>query len=317
MPPDVTLAGLSAPRFDGENYFRAPTAPRSRVDFTAQSPQFAQLEYQLYTPSGDVTGVLKLDGRVLDRTTFPAGQFIPNVMAGAFVSAGAHRFTLEYLCGERPCTLPRASPPGQPLPLRQYWTRLEQLPDQGIAARQDAGLGAERWWLNAPGSPLKITGAGPLYFDGVSFVRRLPDGEAELSWTQGKVLSASMLISAPQPFRVTTRAGREVAVQSGTALRPVSPAVSLSGQPTVQAVTVQVDCLGGAAGNTAAGPVKTGSGCAFLYAPQVAVLTAPPASGAQVAGASGAALLLILGLWRWLGLRLGQGLGLRRGARPD
>ncbi|CAM3627910.1 hypothetical protein [Deinococcus frigens] len=301
MPPNVSLAGLSAPRFDGVNFFRTPTAPFSTVDFTARSKQFVQLEYQLYSPSSDVTGILKLNGRVLDQTTFPAGQFIPNVVTGAFVSAGAHRFTLEYRCQAQPCAAP----------LSQYWTRLGQLPSQGVTARQDAGLGAQRWWLDAPDSPLKITGAGPLFFDGTSFVRRLPEKAFELSWTpgQGEVLSASLLIYASQPFRVTTRGGGEVLdVQSGDSSHAVSPAVSVLGQPKTQSLTVEVDCLKRmSAEKGESGHAEAGQDCAFLYLPQVVVLIANPDYGAQTGGATLAALLVLTGLWRWLRLAPGRG----------
>ncbi|MFK7602292.1 hypothetical protein ACI3L1_08785 [Deinococcus sp. SM5_A1] len=315
----MTLTGLSAPQFDGVNFFRRPTAPSSTVDFMAQGQQFVQLEYQLYSPPSDVTGILKLDGRVLDQTTFPAGQFIPNVVAGAFVSAGVHRFTLDYRCQGQPCAVP----------ISQYWTRLGQMPSGNITARQDAGLGVERWWLNAPDSPLEIMGAGPLFFDGTSFVRRLTDPSFKLSWTSGEVLNASMLVYASQPIRVTTRVGNEMLdVQKGSKVRSVSPAVSLVGKGKTRSLTVQVDCLegvsagkGGAGkagtgtagtgkagtgkagtGKIEAGTAGTGSGCAFLYSPQVAVFTAPPATAAQTGGATLAVLLVITGLWRWLRL---------------
>ncbi|WP_156039111.1 hypothetical protein [Deinococcus marmoris] len=294
----MTLTGLSAPQFDGVNFYRRPTAPFSAVDFIAQGEQFVQLEYQLYSPPSDVTGILKLDGRVLDQTTFPAGQFIPNVVAGAFVSAGAHRFTLDYRCQGQPCAAP----------ISQYWTRLGQLPSGNITARQDAGLGVERWWLNAPASPLKITGTGPLFFDGTSFVRRLTDQSFKLSWTSGEVLNASMLVYGSQSFSVTTRVGNEVlAVQNGAKNRSVSPAVSLVGKKKAQSLTVQVDCLKGvSAGKAEAGTAGIGSGCAFLYFPQVAVLTDSPATALQTGGAVLAALLVITGLWRWLGLAPGR-----------
>ncbi|WP_415790913.1 hypothetical protein [Deinococcus saxicola] len=260
----------------------------------AQGERFVQLEYQLYSPTENVTGTLELDGRMLDQTTFPAGQFISHVQAGAFVSAGAHRFTLDYRCRDQPCAAP----------ISQYWTRLGQLPSQGVTARQDAGLGVERWWLNAPDSPLEVTGTGPLFFDGTSFVRRLTDQSFTLSWTTGEALNASMWVYAPQPFRVTTRAGGEVLdVQNGNKSQGVSPTVSLMGQEKAQSLTVQVDCLKGvSAGKAKTGPAETGSGCAFLYSPQVAVVTALPATAAQTGEAALAALLVITGLWRWLGL---------------
>lgn len=294
VPSQVTLTGLSAPGFDGANYFRTPTSPHSAVTFESGTSEFVQLEYQLYSPSTDVTGILKLDGRVLDTTTFPAGQFISNVVAGDFVAAGPHRFTLEYRCEGQPC----AAPPSQ------YWTRLGQLPVPTAVARQDAGLGVERWQLYAPDSPLRVTGTGPLFFDGTNFVRRLTDPAFELSWADGNALNASMWIYAPQPFRVTTRAeGKVLDVQSGNKTQGVSSSVSLAGRKGIQALTVQIDCgPGKTAKQGEAGSVEAGSGCAVLYFPQVAVLTAPPATAAQSGGAALAVLLILTVLWHWLGL---------------
>ncbi len=301
VPSEVTLTGLSEPGFDGVNYFRTPTAPVSAVTFDSSTAEFAQLEYQLYSPSEEVTGILKLDGHVLDTTTFPAGQFISNVAAGDFVASGPHRFTLEYRCQDQPCAAP----------LSQYWTRLGQLPVPTTMARQDAGLGVERWQLYAPDSPLRVTGTGPLFFDGTNFVRRLTDPAFKLSWADGGALNASMWIYAGQPFRVTTRAeGKVLDVQKGNKTRGVSSSVSLAGQNAPRSLTVQVDCLPGTTEQKKAGPTETGSGCAFLYFPQMAVLTAPPATAAQSGGAAMAVLLIIAGLWHWLGLVPGR----RRGA---
>lgn len=296
IPTYVIMGGLSSPHFDGVNFFRVPTAPISTISFKSADKQFVQLEYQLYSPAIEVLGVLRLDGRELDHTTFPAGQFIPKVMAGAFISAGPHSFTLEYRCQDQPCDAP----------LSQYWTRLDQLPYPDSVDRQDAGLGVERWWLNAPDSPLKITGAGPLYFDGTNFVRRLTDQEFELSWPHAKALNASMWIYAPQSFRVTTRIGGEIlSVQNGNKSQGVTSAVSLTGKSTSQSLTVRVDCLeSGAVVGGKAGNADGALGCAFLYFPQVAVLTAPPATAVQTGGAAVATLLLIAGLWRWFGLAL-------------
>lgn len=91
-------------------------------------------------------------------------------------------------------------------------------------ARQGVGLHTERLVLNAPGTPLTVSGTGPLQFDGVNFLRRVTDRDIQLAWPEGKLLNASLYVYAPQPFRVTTRVqGQVVDVQRGSKLKGCLP----------------------------------------------------------------------------------------------
>lgn len=285
VPAGWTLSGLSAPRSDGVNEYRVPHGDRSTLQFSAPGATFAELEFQLYSPDQAVTATVLLDGREIGQKTFPADTFAANLRVGGFVHGGRHELTTIYRCQAGPCALP----------VSQYWTQVRITPARPETARQPAGLGVERWLLNAPDSPLTIVGAGPLVFDGVNYARAIPGQGVQLTWpqTDATTLNATMHIYAPQEIRVTTRVGQDVvSVQSGDKLRGVSPAVSLTSYPEARAVSVQVECI-------SRGVVS--SGCASLYFPQVLVLTASPPLTAGL-GAGLAAVSLILVLIRLLGL---------------
>ncbi|MFC6749941.1 hypothetical protein [Deinococcus aquaticus] len=214
VPAGWILAGLSEPKFDGVNYYRVPQADRSTLTFTLDAAQFVELEYQLYSPVMAVTATAVLDGQPLGRRTFPAGKFELPERTGAFVNRGVHKLTMTYLCDHKPCTVP----------VSQYWTQVRMVQPMPATARQGVGLHTERLVLNAPGTPLTVSGTGPLQFDGVNFLRRVTDRDIQLAWPEGKLLNASLYVYAPQPFRVTTRVqGQVVDVQRGSKLKGCLP----------------------------------------------------------------------------------------------
>jgi len=281
VPAGWTLAGLSGPKFDGVNYYRVPQADRSSVTFTLDDAQFVELEYQLYSPAQAVTATLRLGDQVIHQRTFAAGRFEPNERAGTFVPAGTHTVTWEYRCEGQPCAAP----------VSQYWTQVRTVPPMPPTARQAVGLHTERLVLNAPGTPLSITGTGALQFDGLNFLRRVLDRDVQLSWPEGKLLNASLYVYAPQPFRVTTRVqGQVVDVQQGGKLKGVSPAVSLTRFPDARSLTVTVDCLGTA----------VTQGCAYVYFPQVSVDTTAPVTVPVLGAAALAVVMGVAALWRLL-----------------
>lgn len=270
-PEELKLTGLSAPKFDGVNYFRQPTGPVSTLRFSTAGSRFVQFEYQLYSPGSTVTVKAALDGAVLDQRTFPAGKFIDNAVWGGFVPAGQHRISLTYSCS-----------PGCTQPLSQYWTKLTIVEDERVKAHEDTGLGTERLWLNAPASELKISGTGPVSFDGVNYRRPVEEGGFTLSWPEGKQpLNVGFTVFSVQPLRVTTRVGNElISVSRGDGRAQVSPVLSLVGHPKARSVTVEVECLSG------------GQGCASLYFPYVSVLSPAPLTQNLPMASFGAVLLL-------------------------
>lgn len=272
VPDGVTLAGLSAPEFDGVNYFRHPTAQISTVGFSTAGQRFVQLEYQLYSSGSAVTGQPGLDGQALDKTTFPAGKFDPIAVQGGFVVGGEHTLSLAYACV-----------PACAQPPNQYWTKLTVVEDVRVRASEDTGLGTKRLWLNAPGSELKISGTGPVSFDGVNYWRPIDAPAFTLGWPAGwQPLNIGFTINASQPFRVTTRVGKAVvSVKRGDRSTSVDPVLSLVGYPDARSVTVQVECLNGT------------PGCASLYFPKVGLRTPPAVSVPPVI--SGGLTLMLLG----------------------
>lgn len=286
VPAEWVLKGLSNPRSDGVNEFRVPDGATSTFQFTAPGATFAELEFQLYSPVIAVTGTVLLDGREIGQKTFPAGTFVANQRSGGFVQAGRHELTIMYHCQNGPCTMP----------ISQYWTQVRLTPARPNTARIPVGLNTERWILNAPDSPLTVTGTGALRFDGVNYVQFIPGSGIQITWPESPALplNATMQIYAPQAIKVTTTvASKVVSIQWGDASHAVLPVASLTADPGVRSVSVKVECVSKTAVN---------SGCAYLYFPQLSVMTPSPHPINDVLGAAAAVILALLLLTRWLRL---------------
>ncbi|MCD0164614.1 hypothetical protein [Deinococcus sp. 12RED42] len=281
VPAGWTLAGLSGPKFDGVNYYRVPQADRSTLTFTLDAAQFVELEYQLYSPAQAVTAILRLGDQVIHQRTFAAGRFEPNERAGTFVPAGTHTVSWEYQCEGQPCTAP----------VSQYWTQVRTVALMPAQARQAVGLHTQRLLLDAPDTPLSITGTSTMRFEGSNFLRYINNPQVKLFWPKGKVLNASLYVHASQPFRVTTTIqGKVVDIQQGNALMGVSPPISLVGFPDANSLTMTVECLG----------VVSTYGCAYLQFPQVTLDTTAPVTVPVLGGAALAVVMGLTALWRLL-----------------
>ncbi|GAA5534871.1 hypothetical protein [Deinococcus aluminii] len=283
VPTDWSLTGLSAPQWDGVNFYRTPSAPSSRLTFTTAAPRFVQFRYQLFAPETAVTGRVFLNGHLLDTFTFPAGEFVSREATG-YTRAGDNTLILEYLCGSSVC---------RDVPIRQYWTQVTLATTS--QARTDVGLGVERWTLDAPGSPLNVQGTGRLLFDNENYFRFVQGREFTLGWPEGThVLDTSFQVSADEPFRVTARVDGQIVTQKrGDRTTSVAPTLSLVEHPRATSLQVQVDCL------------SSHKNCARLYFTRASVVppnvAAPPTPTALFM--AGGLVLLALLLLAW-GLRL-------------
>lgn len=279
VPADWSLRGLSAPQWDGVNFYRAPSAPSSRLTFTTAAPRFVQFRYQLFAPEKAVTGRVFLNGHLLDTFTFPSGEFV-NRMATGYTRAGDNTLVLEYLCGSSIC---------RNVPIRQYWTQVTLA--KTSRARTDVGLGVERWTLDAPGSPLSVHGTGKLLFDNENYFRFVKEREFTLGWPKGtRVLDASFQVSADEPFRVTIRVDGQIVTQKrGDRATSVAPTLSLAEYPRATSLQVEVDCL------------SSHQDCARLYFTRASVLppevAAPPAPMTLLTAVGLALLALLLLAW--------------------
>ncbi|MFC3602516.1 hypothetical protein [Deinococcus soli (ex Cha et al. 2016)] len=279
VPVGWTLTGLSEPRFDGVNYYRAVQDNVSTVKFITDRAWFAEVEYQVYSKQ-TVNVKASLDGVPIGQRIFPAGRFVQNEFAGAFVESGNHVLTLHYSCLEGPCRSP----------ISQYWTRIRLNEAGQLSSRRQAGLNVERWLLDAPDSLIQADGVGPLRFDGTNYLRPITDEKVQLFWPKVDAINTTAYIYARQPIEVVTRVnGRIVGVERGDQTKGVSIAVPLKRQEST-GVSYTVRCLG-----------NTGStGCAYLYFPQVSVATIPPAGLGVHLGAVALTGLLLLGGWHLL-----------------
>ena len=270
VPVGWTLKGLSAPQWDGANYFRRPVDSESTIAFFSVEPKFVQLEYQLYSPISPVHSVVSLNGKIIGEKTFPQEKFINHYKLGAFLPTGPIVLSIRYECVGASCSKQ----------LRQYATQafLADLPPD--SSRQSIGLGVNRLWLNVPQSLLSMSGTGTVLFDGVHYFREVEDRVLSLSWVKARPLNMSFRVYAPEPFQVTTSVGgRVISVERGDKQNSVAPIVSLVPFPKTRSVELTVKCLG------------SGQPCGTIYFPQVSVK--PEHSGLTD---SGWASLLLLAL---------------------
>ncbi|WP_407541331.1 hypothetical protein Q0M94_08115 [Deinococcus radiomollis] len=275
VPAGWTQTGLSAPRSDGVNLYRTPAA-QTELNFKAPAGDFVQYGYQLYSPAQAVTGKVSLNGQQIDSFTFPPSQFQTHDVS-SFTRAGQNSLKVDLGCAPAPCDLTA---------LHQYWTRVALVPAR--SPRTAVGLGVERWWLDAPGSLLSVTGTGPLLYDNVNFLRYLTGAQVQLSWPAGsRIIDASLQVAADQPFLASFRLDGVLLEQArGDARKTVAPTLNLVAFPQAKQLTVRVDCL-----KTPATP------CARIYFTRVSAVpptvAAPPDTMTFLTGV----MAVLLALW--------------------
>ena len=156
VPPGWSVSGLSAPKFDGVNFYRE-AGPVGEIRFSTSGPRYMQFQYQLFSPNSPVQGRLVLDGQLLGNYTFPAGQFV-TVLPGSFIGAGKHILRSEQSC-RFAC------------PINQYFAQVKLA--AVLPGSRSAGLGASRWLLDAPQPDFSVKGLSATQFDGVNYFRAL------------------------------------------------------------------------------------------------------------------------------------------------
>ncbi len=276
IPQGVKVSGLSAPKFDGANYYRQPVGPESGVDFTVPQTSFVQLEYQLFSPDKDINSALKLDGKTIGTAPFPAGKFLSNIQLGDFVAPGPHHFELAYDCLNS-CTK-----------ISQYWTRVHLLDASQLSAIEPVGFSAEHWKHYAPVTPLKIEGTGSLNFDGVNYWKAVQASQVRISWPPDiKPLDISFQLNGSQDFRVTTRLGNKVlGVRTVKAKQGIDNRFNIVGQSQEHTLTFTVECLNG--------PRTT---CTSLYFPEMTVLKPATHLTSGLGALLGAVVICGAALW--------------------
>ncbi len=163
IPPGWSASGLSDPRFDGVNVYRA-AQPVSEIRFSTPGPRYVRFTYQLFSPQQAVRGAVTLDGQLLGDFTFPAGQFV-SALPGGLVGAGPHLLRFEQRCAAA-------------CPVHQYHAKVDLV--TAPPPRQSAGLGAVRWRLDSVPSPVLVSGLSATQFDGANLFRSLNDLQAAL-----------------------------------------------------------------------------------------------------------------------------------------
>ncbi|WP_420597406.1 hypothetical protein [Deinococcus sp.] len=246
VPPGWQVSGLSAPKFDGVNFYRT-LQPVSELRFTTSEPRYIWFTHQLFSPEQAVQSRVTLDGQVVAQPVFPAGQFI-TLYPGGFAQAGPHVLRFEQRCAAA-CTI------------RQYYAGVKLVAPP--AARREVGLGATRWTLDTVQPALPISGLSGVQFDGNNFFREINTlSAASLNVPVGQQASElqTYTFSNSGDYRLIwkTAAGQSLTPR----LRQDKPfwpknqlteqSVALLGKPTNK-LSVQVECKGG---GTACLPVR-------------------------------------------------------------
>lgn len=296
-PEGWTLHGLTAPRWDGVNFFRE-AQPVSEIRFSTPEPRYVRFQYRLEprSPVDSLNAEVSLDGNVLGRYVFSKKNFEIFYPAG-FVGAGQHSLRLSYTCADSPC---------QP-PASQYYAEMVLVFLE--SAKQSSGLHAEQINLNVPQVTPQVNGSSQLLFDGVNFFRTL-DGALPVTLTFPTPLPLTDLryqsLSLRGDYRLTWQvnggATRQAAVeqpglgQTLPAKRIVDQYLSLVQPLEIKTLRVTARC---ATGDDACFPIR-------LYFPRVTVLRevggySSLSSPQQLSVAVGLTLLLVLLVWLLFG----------------
>jgi hypothetical protein len=293
LPAPWRLAGFSQAQSDGVNLYRTPTQDQISLTFLSPVRQFVQYSDQLFSPRQGVTAELLLNGQVQKQSALSASQYQDRTISG-FTQIGENVLLGRFIC-RTSCDWSA---------IRHYKAQLTLAPVRTSVTA--VGLGVERWWLDAPDSPLRVEGTGPLRYDNVNFLRYLTGSEVRLSWPPGsRVIDADVQVAADQPFKTTFLIADKVIERAqGNASTTVAPTLSLVSMPGATALTMKVECL-----------TTPDLPCARIYFTRVSAvpsaLAAPPSTVQLLMGFTLLALALGL-LWRLLRLpgsqaRMGQG----------
>lgn len=260
-PEGWTLRGLSAPQWDGVNFFRI-AQPKSEIRFSTPEPRYLRFQYRLDPPQATLTAEVFLDGRFLGRYHFSKEKF-EIFYPTAFVAAGRHVLRLSYSCDDGPCRKPAP----------QYYTEL--LIVSLDVPQKSVGLYAQQFNLNVPRPDWRFVGLSELKFDGVNYFRTLDSSSVAiiippqpLSLVDLRYKSLSNQGNYRLLWKIDGGPERQAVVEQ-QGLRRVLPEkkivdqyLSLVQPSKVERLQVRAECVGG--GDTCF-PIR-------LYFPRVTVL---------------------------------------------
>ncbi|WP_157445399.1 hypothetical protein [Deinococcus actinosclerus] len=284
VPTGWNLVGLSDPKFDGINYYREIQGTHAFLEFKLNTPQFVQVEYQLYSRSQGVTSRLFMDGALLQQRRFAKNKLEEKERAGVFVKSGTHTISWDFKCSEEPCDDP----------LKQYLTQVKLIKRNGQEKSEEVGVHVFKEILDDPQTSLKVSGAGALEFDGINFLRRITSKNMQLSWSDEGAINAVLYVYSPQVFKVTARLKNKVVdIQKNSKSEGALIAISLAQYPQVRTLDIEIDCLG----------KSNIGGCAYIYSPYVIFRKVDPISKPELSTIILLVGVILFTLWKFLFFR--------------
>lgn len=100
VPVGWTLTGLSEPKFDGVNFYRAVIDTQSTLTWHSDRSEFIQIDYQTYSDVERINTLLLVDGHRVSERKFAAGRFEIPESTGFFVPPGRHTLAIRYTCSK-------------------------------------------------------------------------------------------------------------------------------------------------------------------------------------------------------------------------
>lgn len=261
--------------FDGMNYFRQPTDSVSVIQFNTEDLGFVQLEYQVYSANRNVKVDLSTNTYTFPSSWFPAGKFTPNVKQGVFLPAGDHQFSLKYTCLNE-CFHE----------IGQYWTKLTVLEKLPVKAMEKSGLSSQRLWLDSPESRLKVSGTGPIVYDGANFYRDIKEPVLRLSWpTVKSATSVGFNIYASKNLKIILQVeGRTIMEKQVESKSWINPMINLVNHRKTDFIEAKIECE------------DKMPGCGLLYFANVGIQDAhPPSIFTNISIATTIILIVVLG----------------------
>ncbi|GGR08755.1 hypothetical protein [Deinococcus ruber] len=284
VPPGLTLKGLSAPVFDGINYFRRLDPAGGSLSFTLTRPEYLQLNLQPYSTENVVIDVT-LDGRSAAHLQTAAKQFLTSSLVIP-ASSGVHALTLSARCGQAIC---------KPDAVAIYWLKLDRLTSPDPV--KQVGWHAVEWRGDAIKSPLSVSGTTRVQFDGVNLYRNTT-APVKILWNNKSALSLNFETFTPKTLAHSVR----VMGNGQTLYRKdvgggifFNHQVDLKKYPDVHEITLEVTCK------------QQICQTAHLYFPRLVISTVTPGQGAAANAPLALVLLVVLlaalGWWFKLGGR--------------
>ncbi len=257
------------PQWDGNNYYRSPTANQADLSFFTTLPSFFELTWQPYSPTADFRLTVLIDGKAGRVEEYTHGKFTISNASQAF-GAGFHTLSLKTDCLPSACD-----------EIRFYHLQARSVPTP--TPYSQVGIDGSFVNLLAPDKDTAVRvndGLSQVEFDGNNLMRRLSSAGTVQFKGQGKVTLFTFRIYSEKKGSVRVQVGDKIGL---TAVVPANTFLPLYLNLRGQSGDIRIipECQ----------PSQNTTGCDFrIYDPLLYITRQAPYQSLQIV----ASLILIL-----------------------